>query len=75
MRTTLDVPDPVYRQLKATAALQGCTLKDFVVRMMVRELAGRGPKKKRRIRLPLIESARPGSLHLTNKKIDEILFP
>jgi len=30
MRTTIDLPDPLFREVKATAAVQGLKLKDFV---------------------------------------------
>jgi hypothetical protein len=29
----------------------------------------------KRVRLPIIDSKRPGTLDLTNQKINEILFP
>ena len=74
MRTTIDIPDPIYRRLKAVAALRGSTVKEIVLKLVENELAGPSPKK-RRIRPPLIESDRPGSLHLTNAQINEILFP
>lgn len=32
MRTTLDLPDPLMRELKARAALEGLKLKDFLAR-------------------------------------------
>jgi hypothetical protein len=28
MRTTVDIPDPTYRQLKAKAAVRGCSVKN-----------------------------------------------
>jgi hypothetical protein len=31
MKTTLEIPDTLYRQLKARAALKGQTVKDFMV--------------------------------------------
>jgi len=30
MRTTLDLPDPLFRQLKSRAALEGTTLKQLI---------------------------------------------
>ena len=74
MRTTLDIPDPLYRRLKATAALRGSTVKEIVLKLIEREIASPSARK-RRIRLPLIESDRPGTLRLTNAQINEILFP
>jgi hypothetical protein len=38
MRTTLDLPDPLFRTLKAQAALQGRSLKDLVVSYVERGL-------------------------------------
>ena len=39
MRATIDLPDPIFRRMKAVAALQGSTIKDFVRRAVERELA------------------------------------
>lgn len=30
MRTTIDLPDPLFREVKATAAVRGLKLKDFI---------------------------------------------
>jgi hypothetical protein len=76
MKTMLDIPDPVYRRLKAEAAERGCSVKDLVLRGVKAELeGGRAPRKPRAVTLPLIESKRPGWLRLTNNQINEILFP
>ncbi len=40
MRTTLDLPDQTFRQLKAQAALKGLKLKEFVTQLIERGLAG-----------------------------------
>jgi len=39
MRTTLDLPDDTFRQLKAQAALQGLKLKELVTQLIERGLA------------------------------------
>jgi hypothetical protein len=39
MRTTLDLPDETFRQLKAQAALQGLKLKELVTQLIQRGLA------------------------------------
>ncbi|MGH9403303.1 MAG: hypothetical protein ACRD2P_14480 [Terriglobia bacterium] len=76
MRTTVDIPDPVYRRLKAEAALQGCSVKELVLRGVKAELGGRKiARKAKAIALPVIDSKRPGWLRLSNRKINEILFP
>lgn len=39
MRTTIDIPDSLYRQLKARAALEGRPVKDLVGMLLQRGLA------------------------------------
>ncbi len=73
MRTTVDLPDPVFRRLKATAALEGSSLKQIILRAVEKELHA-APPKRRRARFPLIRSEEPGVLSLTNAEIDEILL-
>jgi len=76
MRTTVDIPDPIYRRLKSAAALRGCSVKELILRAVMMELAAaKKPRRRKTIRLPIIPSKRPGWLHLTNQKINEILFP
>lgn len=38
MRTSLDIPDPLFRHLKAKAALEGSTLRDLVLNLVKRGL-------------------------------------
>ncbi len=76
VRTTVDIPDPTYRQLKARAALRGCSVKDLILRGVEVELNGEKRAQNRgRVALPLIRSKRPGWLRLDNKTIHEILLP
>jgi hypothetical protein len=76
MRTTVDIPDSVYRRLKTEAAHRGCSVKELVLRGVKAELEGGKPARKARaIKLPIIDSKRPGWLRLTNQQINEILFP
>lgn len=42
MRTSLDIPDPLFRHLKARAALEGSTLRDLVLDLLQRGLASSG---------------------------------
>jgi hypothetical protein len=39
VKTTLEIPDPLFRMAKATAAQQGQTLKQFVTEAMQEKLA------------------------------------
>jgi hypothetical protein len=74
VRTTVDIPDAVYRRLKASAAEQGCSVKELIVRGVENQLETR--KRSNRIRLPIVRSKQPGTLRLTNDRIYEIIpFP
>jgi hypothetical protein len=74
VRTTVDIPDAAYRRLKARAAEQGCSVKELILRGVETQLETR--KTANRIRLPIVRSKRPGTLHLTNEQIYEITpFP
>lgn len=77
MRTTVDIPDSLYRALKKKAAHDGESVRELVLRGVKLELSSssKGEKRGRR-RPPLIESDTPGSLNLDNAKIYEIIpFP
>ncbi|HXN97187.1 MAG TPA: hypothetical protein VN879_21960 [Candidatus Acidoferrales bacterium] len=76
MRTTVDIPDPVYRRLKTRAASEGSSAKELILRG-VELILKKGPRKsRRRVKLPLIRSKRPGTLELDNDRIYEIIsFP
>jgi hypothetical protein len=76
MRTTVDIPDPVYRELKGKAATEGRSVKELILRGVEAELQSHRWKRGRRVSLPIIRSKRPGSLRLDNAKIYEIIpFP
>lgn len=76
MRTTVDIPDPLYRKLKSRAARERRSVKDLILRGVQDELEPRRNKTKRKISLPLIRSKRPGTVRLDNAKIFEIIpFP
>ncbi|HEV3317190.1 MAG TPA: hypothetical protein VG488_09490 [Candidatus Angelobacter sp.] len=76
MRITVDIPDVLYRRLKSVAAVQGCSVKELVLRGVKGKLAAPGSKHKRKLtRIPVIDSKRPGWLRLSNCTIHEILFP
>jgi hypothetical protein len=52
MRTTLDLPDSVFRQLKARAALEGLTLKDLIARYVANGLRSAGADDASRVSEP-----------------------
>ena len=68
IRTTVDIPEPLYRKLKAQASARGCSIRELVlagVRSIV--LEGQRPRPKR-IQFPLIVSEGP-KVDLTNEQI------
>ncbi|OFV93873.1 MAG: hypothetical protein A3H28_05590 [Acidobacteria bacterium RIFCSPLOWO2_02_FULL_61_28] len=75
MRTTVDIPDPTYRELKSKAARQGCSVKELILGCVEKELRPR-TRRRGRIELPIIKSKQPGILRLTNEAIYEVIpFP
>lgn len=76
MRTTVDIPDPLYRELKSKAATEGRSVRELILRGTERELRSPRRTRRKRVRLPIVRSKRPGTLYLDNAKIYEIIpFP
>jgi hypothetical protein len=76
MRTTVDIPDSLYRELKSKAAKEGITVKKLILRGVEVELHASGKPARKKLELPLLESNEPGTLHLDNERIFEIIsFP
>jgi hypothetical protein len=74
MRTTVDIPDETYRDLKIKAVREGISVKEIVLRGIERELGpAEAPRTRKKFQIPVIPSAQPGTLHLTNEEIDDIL--
>jgi hypothetical protein len=76
MRTTVDIPDPIYRELKSKAANEGRSVKELILRGVQIELQLRHKRRGRPVKLPLVRSKQPGTVVLDNAKIFEIIpFP
>ena len=74
MRTTVVLPDPLFRRVKATAALEGKNLRTFITEALVHELEGSaGREGRKRVRLPLVPSKHPGSLKITGQTVANVL--
>jgi hypothetical protein len=77
MRTTIDLPDETFRQLKSEAALRGAKLKDLITEFVENGLAARGVASSvRRPRSPLPVIRLPtGTLHpaLSNAELEQML--
>lgn len=75
MRTTIDIPDALYRRIKARAATEGRPAKALILQAVEQALTP-GPMKGRPVRLPIVRSKRPGTMRLDNARIyDVISFP
>lgn len=75
VRTTVDIPTPLYRRLKAQAAAQGRSTRELIL-IGIRKtlLEGKRPKGKR-VKFPIIVSDGP-KIDVTNDMIYEhIEFP
>jgi len=78
MRTTVDIPDPVYRELKSRAALEGKTVKELILRgvSVTLRLHETDTPRRRGLKLPNIRSKNPGSLKLGKEGVYEYIpFP
>ena len=76
MRTTVDIPDPLYRDLKSKAASEGRSVKDLILRGVEVELRVSSKSRQRPVTIPIVPSKRPGKLQLDNAAIFEIIpFP
>lgn len=73
MRTTIDLPDPLFRELKAVAARRGTSLKAVVRAAVEEEIRSTKGKAGRKLKFPLLSSCEPGSLNLSNAEIDDLL--
>jgi hypothetical protein len=77
MRTTVDIPDTLYRDLKSKAAGEGRSVKELILRGVEIELQIKAQRRHLRpVSLPLVRSKQPGTVALDNAKIFEIIpFP
>ncbi|MBI3401227.1 MAG: hypothetical protein HY048_07375 [Acidobacteria bacterium] len=76
MRTTVDIPNPVYRRLKTRAASEGSSVRALILRGVEQIVQGKAPPAARRVFPPAVPSKRPGSLRIDNAGIYDIIgFP
>jgi len=74
MRTTIVVPDPLFRRVKAEAANRGMKLKDLINEALEKELAEKPPTPRHKVRLPLIRSKSKHKIHPARRELDESLW-
>lgn len=75
IRTTVDIPVPLYRMLKDQAAAQGCSARELILRGMEKVLLKPRQPARRRVQFPLIRSKGP-KVPLSSEQIYEhVEFP
>jgi hypothetical protein len=78
MRTSVDFPDPIYRELKVRAASEGTTIREIILEGVALRLRSTGEvaSAEDRPRFPVIPSRRPGTLKLGEEGVYEYIpFP
>ena len=67
MKTTLELPNDLFRDAKVKAAMEGRRLKDLVADGLRLILTGKSSATtRRRVALPLIKTGKPGSLRIAD---------
>jgi len=75
MRTTVDIPDGLYRQLKSRAAREGSSTRALILRGVKNLLKSERSRAGIAVSLPIVRSKRPGSVVLDDATIYDIAFP
>ncbi len=68
MKTTLEIPDELFRQAKVRAALEGIPLRDLVVRGLCLAMAAPSSPASHHVEFPIIRT-RPGSRPMTSEQV------
>lgn len=79
VKTTVDLPDDLMRQIKVRAAQQDRKLKDVLTELLRRGLGAKDPaahEPQRRVQLPLIRCAHPARIEeeMTPSRVAELLM-
>ncbi len=75
MRTTVDLPDELYRQAKTEAAARGVKLREFIAAALEDALLkGSRPRLKKRVRLPIINPPGTPLINPTREQLDASLW-
>jgi hypothetical protein len=72
MRTSVDMPDAMFRDLKVLAAHRGVTLKVLICEAIQKEIQGK-PASGYRVTTPLVPRKGRGKIDLTNAEIEDLL--
>lgn len=75
VRTTVDIPAPLYRKLKAQAAAQGCSARELILRAMERVVLNPRQPVRQRVQFPLIRSQGPKVRLSGEQMYEHVEFP
>lgn len=75
VRTTVDIPAPLYRKLKEQAAVQGCSARELIIRGVEKVLLTPRRPAPHRVQFPLIRSE-GAPVAVTSEQIyEQVEFP
>lgn len=75
MRTTVDIPDVIYRRLRSRAAREGSSTRALILRGVKEVLKTKRRHVSAPVSLPVVRSRRPGTVALDNAAIYDLAFP
>lgn len=76
MRTTVDIPDALYRMLEARAVAAGRSVEALLLDAVAKVVAAEAGQYAHHVRVPLVASKRPGRLKLDSTRIYDVIgFP
>ncbi|HXE08090.1 MAG TPA: hypothetical protein VN612_09345 [Acidobacteriaceae bacterium] len=75
MRTTIELPDTVYRNAERVARTQGVSIEEFLLRTFESQFKDQAakPSESVRVTLPLVPSKDPGALDMKDFNFDDLL--
>ena len=75
VRTTIELPEAVYRQSERLARTKGSSVEELIVQTLERAFAAESNlvQNSKRVKLPLVPSRQPGTLDLTDFDFDDLL--
>lgn len=73
MRTTIDIPDALYRRLRTRAAAEGRSAKALILEGVEQALESAPAPAGRRVTLPIVPSKRPGTLRIDDARIYDLI--
>ena len=75
MRTTFDLPDELFRRVKAAAAAQGIKLREYVTAALENALLKQSDARARkRVKLPLVKAVGTSRISPSRKQLDASLW-